>query len=192
MRLFFTFSLFLLFSFSSIGQSTSGVSSYEGFTHQGLNWDSSNSDVRKAFPDYLASGDNWTGPTTVGKLEALHFFGFTGESLEAIAFSFLEEHTNKNMYIEDFNYIKKMLVQKYGEPSREETKWRNSLFKDSPEDYGLAVSRGDLVYRASWELPDTNISLTLKGDNYEMQHLLVYIPLEKMKNISSDKALEKL
>lgn len=193
MRAFLLFTLCLLLSSFSYGQGTSTENDAGKFTYQGLDWESSKNDVRKEFPDYDLTGNDLAGPTTVGKLDALHYFGFESGSLKVIAFSFLEEHTNKNIYIEDYNYIKKLLIQKYGPPTDEDMNWRDTLFKDDPEDYGLAIARGDLEYNTDWRLSDTNITLTLKGDNYKISHFLLYLPLNKKSSVStSDEALDKL
>ncbi len=87
---------------------------------------------------------------------------------------FTEQHTNKNDFIDDYHRLKKLLVKKYGKPSKDTHTWKNDLFKDDPQDWGMAICVGDLVYYSEWETQNTNIFLFLTGGNYEINHLIRY------------------
>ena len=52
--------------------------------------------------------------------------------------------------------------------------WRNTLYADSEEDYGRAVSLGHLELFAAWDTPSTDISCSLEGDNYEVKLSVLY------------------
>ncbi len=86
-------------------------------------------------------------------------------------------HVNDNDYIDDYDDIKESLSAKYGAPDQDDVIWKNSLFKDDPEDYGLAISCGHLAYMASWSTETTKITLLLCGDNYEISLVILYRPL---------------
>ena len=43
---------------------------------------------------------------------------------------FLEEHTNKNLYIDDYEELKEILTKKYGKPKIDQVTWENDLFKN--------------------------------------------------------------
>ena len=57
---------------------------------------------------------------------------------------------------------------KYGEPEIDEINWKNTLFRDDPEDWGTAVSIGHLDYLTKWEIEKTTIGISLGGDNYKI------------------------
>ncbi len=79
-----------------------------------------------------------------------------------------EEHSNDNQYIMDYDTLKAALIKKYGEPSESNQLWKNDLYKDDSQDWGLAISIGHLVDYARWETLQTDIVIGLYGDNYEV------------------------
>ena len=83
-------------------------------------------------------------------------------------------HTNNNLYIDDYEDIKESLSIKYGEPSYDDMEWNDDLYKGNPDDYGFAVSLGDLQYSSGWKVNNTYITLTLKGDNNDIDLSLIY------------------
>ena len=74
-------------------------------------------------------------------------------------------HLNNNQYIEDYATIKEILRKQYGKPGKDETKWKDNLFKDDPNYRGTAVVMGELVLSASWETEASEILLVLSRDN---------------------------
>ena len=112
-----------------------------------------------------------------GRLNGLDcqiFFQFYDGLLGAGGYVITEKHTNSNAYISDFDTFKKMLTEKYGEPKQDKKIWNGSLYKDDVENYGLAVSIGDLAYGAEWQTEETVIRMKLSGDNYRVNLLIVY------------------
>ncbi len=85
-----------------------------------------------------------------------------------------EEHSNENTYIKDYYTLKATLSKKYGKPLEFEEVWLNDLYKDDPEDWGLAISIGQLSYYAMWKTLETDIVLSLNGDNYEITLTIQY------------------
>jgi hypothetical protein len=106
-------------------------------------------------------------PTIVG-------YVFNQNRLVRGAYSFSQSHTNKNDYISDFEKIKFTLSKKYGFPQSDIKNWKNSLYKNDPEQFGLAISIGHLEYVSKWETERTLIFLVLKGDNYKITFQLFY------------------
>lgn len=89
-----------------------------------------------------------------------------------------DTHVNKNDYISDYEKLRKLLEEKYGPPKFWGPVWKNSMFKDNPDSYGLAVSAGHLTYGTVWETPESTIILGLSGDNYQVNLTLVYTSLD--------------
>ena len=99
---------------------------------------------------------------------------FAEEKLVRANYSIDGEHSNKNVYIEDYYTLKTALSKKYGEPLEFEEVWKNDLYEDDPEDWGLAISIGHLTYMAEWKTLQTSIILSLSGDNYEINFQIQY------------------
>lgn len=126
-----------------------------------------------------------------GQFEILIGYYFAENQLVEGRYVFTGIHSNKNIYIDDFQTVKNELTQKYSMPQKDETYWRNDLFKDDPSDWGMAISVDHLLYEAIWKLPDTEIRLQLSGDNYKIPHRLNYSSeIEKHKELIK-KAKEK-
>jgi len=85
-----------------------------------------------------------------------------------------EAHSNLNDFINDFENLKQALSKKYGQPSFDNKNWRNDLYQDDFDKWGFAISLGHLVYAASWETEDSDIYLSLTGENYETSLLIEY------------------
>jgi len=77
-------------------------------------------------------------------------------------------HSNPNDYIWDYKKWKEILTKKYGDPIEDREIWRNDLYKDDPQYWGLAISAGHLAYFATWETPATEITMLLHGENFEI------------------------
>lgn len=96
-------------------------------------------------------------------------YHFKGNKLVRSNYGFLKEHTNKNDYIDDFKRVKKGMADRYG-PSKDadDAIWKDALYKDDPDDWGMAVASGHLIYQAAWQTDRTDILVTLDGDNFQI------------------------
>lgn len=103
-----------------------------------------------------------------------YIFANSNYLLNRSAYTFKIVHTNDNDYINDFEDIKEKVADKYGKPMEDNIIWKTSTFKDYPDNYGMAVGMGHLLYKTVWESEDTNIMLLLQGDNYEITLQLIY------------------
>ena len=112
--------------------------------------------------------------TYTAGMESLISFFFNNGELQRGVITFLEDHSNDNLYIEDYNTIKRKLIEKYGNETEGGMIWRDDFYKDNTSRYGIAVSIGDLVYLANWETETTKIALQLSGDNYDSSLYIMY------------------
>lgn len=113
-------------------------------------------------------------PVRVSSYDASCGYLFSNGKLFRATYIFDLKHTNKNDYIADYENIKKLMTDKYGEPKQDEINWKNNLYQSDVQQYGFAVSLGHLVYYSIWETVDTNIILELTGDNYEINVRVSY------------------
>ena len=147
-----------------------------GSAFRGTQWGMSKKDVRsietadfsQEEPDQLFYNSKVAG------LDCSIDYEFYHDSLWSAGYFFNETHTNQNDYIDDYNNIKEILLEKYGEPLAEEITWRNDLYKDDPQQQGFAISLGHLIYTSSWLFGDTFIYTFLGGENYKIQHGVSY------------------
>lgn len=114
-------------------------------------------------------------PTSITNLNAVTVYMFDdfGKLYKAF-YSFEENHTSENLYISDYNSIVKSLTQKYGEPEWSERFWYDDLYEDRPDDWGFAISIGDVDFVTSWDTEETTVWILMKGDNYNIQTTLYY------------------
>lgn len=153
----------------------------EEYDFRNVNWGMSREEVKsiETADDFLELEDGaYTYKATVASLDSYLIYDFVENKLASSAYMFLVEHSNENLYIEDFYDLKTLLIKKYGEPAFNIINWDNDLYKDSEQDYGFAVSIGHLEYFTRWETDKTTIKLQLGGDNYDILLSLIYISKE--------------
>lgn len=103
-------------------------------------------------------------------------YTFVNDYLFSVFYLFTDSHTNDNEYIKDFESIDQSLTSKYGTPTMDQKySWDNSLYKDDKEDYGFAIALGHLQIMSQWTMDNYLISHALSGDNYEIEHSLIYV-----------------
>ena len=112
--------------------------------------------------------------TSIGSIDCLLFYYFVDDHLYSAIYWVVEDHATENQYIDDYKRLKNMLTEKYGNPVIDEEIWRRSLYKNCPDDKGLAASIGDLTLLAEWETENTVIGIMLSGDNYEIGLAIMY------------------
>ena len=112
--------------------------------------------------------------TSAGK-KAVVGYTFSSGTLATIVVLFQEKHSSDNLYIQDFDDIDESLTAKYGEPALDRNlNWIDDLFMGDEKNYGLAVSCGDLSIASIWDTENLQIVHTLEGDNYQIEHGMVY------------------
>ncbi|MDO9554981.1 MAG: hypothetical protein Q7J40_00155 [Atribacterota bacterium] len=114
----------------------------------------------------------------IGEDNFLCVYSFIEDKFYRSTYLFDETHTNKNLYINDYERLKEILTKKYGKPTIDKIEWRNDLFKNDKQDWGTAISIGHLEYRTLWmmliRLDIIEITLKLTGDNYEISLGILY------------------
>lgn len=125
----------------------------------------------------------------VGGHDCLIGYMFAEGKLVRSKYLFTETHSNANDYIVDYDRLKKILIKKYGKPIEDTLLWKNDLYKDDYQHWGLAVSLGHLFYFADWKTPNTEITLALNGENLDVTLEIEYISrkLEKLEEKAKEK-----
>ena len=148
----------------------------ETFDFRQIRWGMSRDQVKasEATPPLVSNNEMIGFKTEVAGKEANCMYGLVDDKVALGMYQLQDLHSNKNDYFEDFAQFKKILAEKYGTPKVDEVEWKKKTYKDDPEDWGLAVSIGDLIYRAKWETDRTNILLILYGDKYDVTLMVRY------------------
>ena len=139
-------------------------------------WGDSIADVNRVETKANTTGltDSYYFHDSVAGMPCAVLFSFTDGELSEGTYSFELKHSNKNNFIDDYNKLVTLLTKKYGKPSEDEPHWLNTLYKDDYQDYGYAISRGHLFYKAEWNKPLTIISVYLAGENSEINLYIHY------------------
>lgn len=103
---------------------------------------------------------------------------FVSNKLVRAKYILKERHSNKADYLLDYATLKKVLKEKYGSPDEDESMWRNDLYKDDSDHWGMAVSVGHLILWSKWTLPETSVFLLINGENYDIDVVIEYSGLE--------------
>ncbi|QEN05205.1 hypothetical protein EW093_10935 [Thiospirochaeta perfilievii] len=114
----------------------------------------------------------------ISGLDCVIVYFFTNDLLTGGRYYFTEKHSNKNDYLIDFNNMEELLTKKYGEPTEEDDFWKNDLYKDDYQYRGMAISMGHYVKYATWEGDETDIEISITGENYSISHQIDYTSVE--------------
>lgn len=130
----------------------------------------------------------YDGVIVSGLKSALGYLFNLNNELFGVNYVITEPHSNKTAFIADYNTLKEKLTTKYGPPDEDEEIWKDDLWMDKPEDWGLAIVTGDLMYYCTWHTSNLTIFLELSGDNYKVDFKLMY----QCDTISSDRGITGL
>lgn len=159
-------------------------------TFRNATWGMSKEEVEKVEVEDKISDDGKSllYSTQVNNLNAALLYRFVDNQLVRTGYVIEENYTNENQYIYDFDDLKKALSEKYGNPISDDVIWHSDLYKDDVDEWGFAVSLGDLEYIAKWDTGETDITLRLFGNNYDINLLIVYVGKETIYLIEEEKS----
>jgi len=163
---------------------------------RGFHWGVTFNEIKEREASRLVSEDDqqlvYDG--ILGNWQVQIAYDFVAGQLAQGSYSLLETHSNRNDFITTFDRIKELLIKKYGKPI-DEAIWKNNLYRDDPQEWGLAISIGHLNFRAKWNLVNTEIILFLTGENYELANYIFYYSKElsgKLKEVDNNKIINDL
>lgn len=110
----------------------------------------------------------------VAGMNALIIYVFVDNKLVRAKYSFIENNSNRNDNITDYNNLKKLFEKKYAKPKEDKFIWKNDLYRDNSSEWGFAVSLGHLLFYSQWETSNTVITLTLSGENHRTELVAEY------------------
>lgn len=140
-------------------------------------WGMTREEVKKYETDisiFLDEKDIISATTKIGSTDFNITYYFNNNKLVKCAMVLTEKHSNENLFIDDYEDFQKLIIEKYGEPKQDKKIWNNNLYKDKPDDWGFAISLGDLTMLSQWLTDTTEVGLILNGDNYKITLGIIY------------------
>jgi hypothetical protein len=143
-------------------------------------WGNSMSEVQNSekLPIQSKSDDSLLYNSTIGGLDCIVVYIFIDDQLVRARYHITKAFTNPNKYIMEFERLKENLTKKYNNPLKDDHYWIDPLFQNDPNEWGNAISRGELAYFSTWDTKRTEIGLALTGENYEINLGIDYISKE--------------
>jgi len=80
-------------------------------------------------------------------------------------FHLLDNYTDNNYYISDYLKIKNYLETRLGQPVNDRVVWFDPTYQNKNEYWGKALGAGQLEFRSSWDMGDTELDLILTGSD---------------------------
>ncbi len=74
---------------------------------------------------------------------------------------FTKKYSNPQLYLKDYSNFKQLLTQKYGKPKSENEEWSSNTTPADKENYGQAITDGNLSLNSVWMNDRTIIKITL-------------------------------
>jgi hypothetical protein len=110
----------------------------------------------------------------IAGMDAFIGYIFVENKLVRAKYMFHQQHSDFNKYITDYNNLKNAIEKKYGKAQKERAIWSNDLYTNIPAQHGIALSLGYLTYLSFWNTKNTEITMTLKGENSKIDLWLEY------------------
>lgn len=102
----------------------------------------------------------------------LSYFFNDSDELYMMGYVITEKHTNYNLYISKYDEIKEDLIQKYGDPDKDE-KNKGSLYNYC-DDEAQALQLGYVTYYSTWDLENYKVEFGLGSDNFDVTFIIKY------------------
>ena len=107
----------------------------------------------------------------VGTIKASLFYTFEAGKLIEGSYILEDSHTNALNYIDDYNSMKELYIEKYGSPKSDDEKWSDDTFSD---DLAYSLMFGYVEYFTLFSEDDTNIIFHMSGDNGDISFAIMY------------------
>lgn len=117
-------------------------------------------------------------------LECRVVYIFAKDQLVRTKYVFQREHAQKNDFLADFTLVDAFLRGELNPPTDQRVSWHDETYKEQPEQYGVAVSLGQLLYSTQWNVGGTVVTHALTGEKGQITHEVEYVSvnLEALEN----------
>lgn len=145
----------------------------------GTHWGDSKGQVRKLCPAakrVKGEPDQLSCTTDMAGLPASATFVFVDDGLQRVQVEFTAYHAHKSAYIDDYRTVATALLERHGESDSEDAIWTDDLYRDFPEQWGMALAAGMLRLTSSWQVEHALVVHTIGGAHLDVLHVLQYVP----------------
>lgn len=146
---------------------TGGISSIKAqiTDFRGFDWGSAFNKVQAGEKSQLIANINNDELEYKDKLggsdcEVLYIFN-DNDKLESGMYIFSKKYSNPQLYLQDYNKFKTLLIEKYGKPSVEKENWNNAMPGTEKLNYGQAIADGNLTLSTFWNTARSVIKIVL-------------------------------
>jgi len=95
---------------------------------------------------------------------------FLEDKLYGSRYLFFEEHTNKNLYIDDYEELKEILTKEYGKPKIDKVTWKNDLFKNLESSNELISELKENIKEKEKQIKKLRANLTKEKKELEKEY----------------------
>ncbi len=95
---------------------------------------------------------------------------FLEDKLYGSGYLFFGEHTNKNLYIDDYEELKEILSKEYGKPKIDKVTWKNDLFKNLEISNELISELKENIKEKEKQIRKLSANLTKEKKDLEQEY----------------------
>jgi len=152
----------------------------ETFDFRQTTWGMTRDEVKAAETAQIAKDDGigLYYITTVLKQQCMLGYEFYENQLYDAKYLLIDTFSTPGQYITVFDEFVNTIARKYGEPDKS-TEWMDELYRDRPEDWGIAIALGHLKLKAQWETETSWIFAHLNGNNSNVNLYVEYYTKDK-------------
>jgi hypothetical protein len=105
-------------------------------------------------------------------------------------YTFTKKYSNPQLYIQDYAKFRDLLTTKYGNPILNREEWRGNITPYEKENYGQAISDGELTLYSVWRTPRSEIKISLFTRN-NVPFLEIYYTAKSLDELENKEELQK-
>jgi hypothetical protein len=106
------------------------------------------------------------------------------------SYIFTKKYSNPQLYIQDYAKFKSLLTTKYGNPRLSKEEWRSNTTPNEKENYGQAISEGNLSLYAVWTTGRSEIKIILNVMN-NVPLLQIHYTCKSLDELENKEELKK-
>jgi DNA repair exonuclease SbcCD ATPase subunit len=95
---------------------------------------------------------------------------FLEDKLYGSGYLFFGEHTNKNLYIDDYEELKEILTKEYGKPKIDKVTWKNDLFKNLESSNEIISELKENIKEKEKQIAKLRANLTKEKKDLEQEY----------------------
>jgi len=114
----------------------------------------------------------------VAGYKCIIYYNFAYDKLISARYLLVEKYEDLNKYVMEYNRVKNGLSAKYGKAIEDDIVWKNDTYRSDFSNWGLAISKDQMLFYSSWSTDRTDIFYTLNGEKSVMDFSIEYYSKE--------------